>query len=117
MREDIKMQPLTRTLDSMSNGSAIELATAELYAVIEAVKTVGKPGKLVMTLTVTPATKSPTIDRVSIELATQAKPPKLPAEDTLFFIGEDGNLTRRDPVQERLDLRPVDNTITLREVE
>lgn len=84
------------TLIEMRNGGvAIELEES-LEQVIEAVRKTGKSGKLTLSLSVKPATKSDDIDMVFLTDAIKADCPKPDKKQTVFFVAENNQLSRKD---------------------
>lgn len=76
-----------------------------LNELVDAVKTHGKPGKIVLTVTIKPATKTGH-DTV---LVSDDITVKLPTEqfESVYFITADANLSRENPASPRLPLREV----------
>lgn len=88
-------------------GHLHEQLSDALNEVVTAVVEHEKVGSLTLTVKVTPAGKgySPT---VMLTDAIKLKVPEGAPEAALFFVDDDGNLTRRDPNQPELGLREVD---------
>jgi hypothetical protein len=76
-------------------GCAIEDASERLEECIQSVRQTGKPATMTITLTLKPAGNG----RVFVQDKCEAKRPLPVHEDTLFFLTEGGELTRRDPRQ------------------
>lgn len=96
----------TQTLDELEYGALSERATAELRAVISAVRALRKPGEVSITLKFKPGSG----DQVEVVPEIKSKIPKPALQSALMFFGKDGNLQRNDPRQMELSgLKVVDN--------
>jgi len=99
-------RPFFETLRDLRAGRTLEDLTDELAAIVTAVKATGKPGELVLRLKVKPP-KTGAITYLTLEDQITTKVPKLDRGDTVFFPTADGGLSRSDPSQGELALRPV----------
>jgi len=90
---------LTVLSELQGGGTANDLHAA-LAELIAAVQVVGKPGKLVLTLTVTPKSNSP---QLLFEDDIKMAPPKPERETTILYADEHGHISRRDPRQPKLE--------------
>lgn len=89
--------------------------SAALHKLTEAVQGVRKKGALTLTITVEPAGRVEHAVTVTGKVAL--KLPEPDPEEALWFIGRDGNLTRRNPQQPELPgLRTVAPNATPKEV-
>ena len=87
------------TLADVNRGNALAELSNELSALIGAVRTTGKKGKLRCELTITPDDNGET-SQVDLEISTKLPRPDRPK--TVFFLTEDNRLTRRNPLQPEL---------------
>jgi hypothetical protein len=90
------MSQLIATLNQIAKGQAIAEADAALAALVEQVKTIGKAGKLTLTLAIGPTKIN---GALQLEMESKATAPRPDRQASLFFIGRDGMLTREDPNQ------------------
>lgn len=105
-----QVRPLADWLREHRKGAlSVEVAEA-LNELVEAVQEVGKPGKLVVTLTIKPATPNKsTSEMVTVTDEVKLTLPEHDRETALYFIDDNFNLSRRHPNQEELPgLRAVD---------
>lgn len=88
-------------LKEMRNGTLDADAGERMREVVQAVKATGKSGKLVLTITIKPATKG---DNTALVVSDQMKVtlPQLQAGETVLFANNEGALSRRDPRQPEL---------------
>lgn len=78
-------------------GCSIALGEA-LDAATDRVKATGKAAKVSLTITIAPVDKEAAdVERVFLTDEIKMTLPKLPQKNTLFFVGERGELTRKDP--------------------
>jgi hypothetical protein len=100
------IRPIIDTLREIRHGAMLDEASGELAEVVKRVAETGKAGALTLRLTVKPAGRG-SVRTVVIEDEVVAKLPAPDKEVTIFFPTEDGNLSRQDPTQLPLGLRPV----------
>lgn len=98
-------RPFFDTARDIRRGQFLEDVADELQRVVAAVTDSNKPAKLVIELTVKPASKGAGVYMVSDKI--RAKLPELPAGETIFFGTPDNNLVANDPRQKDLDLKEV----------
>lgn len=98
-------RPFFDTLREIRRGDILDDAAAELQKCVRAVDETGKPAKLVIELTIKPASKAQGCYVIADKVA--AKLPALPVGETILFGTPDGNLQARDPKQADLELRGV----------
>lgn len=103
-------RPFFETLRELRAGRTLEDLTDELAAIVTAVKATGKSGELIFRLKVKPP-KSGAISYLTLEDQITSKVPKLDRGDTVFFPTADGGLSRNDPTQGELALRPVTTVV------
>jgi hypothetical protein len=94
-----------RLLQLQREGDCQAEASVKLAELVERVRLVGKPGKLRLELTVTPANNSGDAVTVLDELTT--KLPAMPRANSLFFLDDTGGLHRDNPKQMKLELKAV----------
>lgn len=94
------------TLRDCRQGTTLEELDSAVAEVVAAVKATGKAGKVMLSLTIRPPKKGGG-RYLHVEDDVTTKVPKQDRTDTLFFTTADGSLTRQDPDQRALDLRPV----------
>lgn len=104
MNEDRVIKPFSEFLLSQRRGALHEDLSSALNELLSAVVEHNKPGSLNLTIKFVPTGKgySPT---VVVTDAIKVKAPEGSPESALFFVDNDGNLTRRDPNQPELGLR------------
>ena len=71
-----------------------------------AVTSQGKKGKLILEITMEPTGRGAGT-AVAIHDKITLKEPQEEANPAIFFVGTDGDLSRQDPRQRELDLRPM----------
>ena len=77
-------RPFFDTARDIRRGQFIEDIADELQRVVASVEETGKPGKLLIELTIKPASKAQ--GAVTIADKIEAKLPKLPAGETIMFV-------------------------------
>lgn len=86
------------TLAQLDKGNSLAELSAAIVKIVAAVRATGKKGTLKYTLTIQPV---PNTDGAQV-ICVDKVDPDVPEPDrraTLFFTGEDGTLSRRDPNQ------------------
>lgn len=98
------VRPFSEWLLTQRKGHLHEQLSEALVEVVNAVVEHEKVGTLTLKIKVVPGGKgySPT---VTLTDAITLKVPEGAPESALFFVDDDGNLTRRDPNQPELGLR------------
>ncbi len=99
-------RPFFETLRELRTGRTLEELEDALAQVVTAVSQTNKPGELVLRLKVRPPRKG-SHTYLSIEDDIATKVPRSDREDTIFFPLADGSLSRQNPNQLGLQLRPV----------
>lgn len=97
------VRPFGDFLREYQQGELHDEISEELRRVIHAVQMVGKPGTVVLKVTVKKAGRSP--DQVVVSADIDSKLPHPEREDRIYFIDRDGNLTLNNPRQ--LELPPL----------
>lgn len=100
-----EIRPFMETLGNLREGRTIDDLAYELNQVIEGVRNHGRAGELKLTLKITPANKGDG-DVVMIADDITSKVPK-ERPSTLFFTTADNNLSRSNPRQSEMELKPV----------
>lgn len=91
-------------LRELRTGATLDELDSALAEVVAAVKTIGKPGEITLKLKVCPGRGA---KYLTITDDVNVKVPKVDRADTIFFPLPDNTLTRTDPNQLALGLRPV----------
>jgi len=110
-----KARPFIDTLRDIEAGGLLDELSEAQFGLIDAIRLSGKGGKLVIELTYKPDGRG----QMNIKADVKVKEPTLSRGTSLFFLTPEGNLTRRNPRQQDLPLRPVldeDSPATLRNV-
>jgi hypothetical protein len=97
-------------IEHRNGGAAIDMQK-RLEEVIKGVCETGLAGKLTLTLTVKPASKSRggDVDAVTFADTIKAAVPSLASKESVFFVSPDMNLTRENPMQMNIgDLKDLD---------
>jgi hypothetical protein len=97
---NLKGRPITDVLREHDKGAAVIQASEELAELVEAVTNESKPGKLTITITITPNKKSK--EAVFFGVETKLSKPKSTSPLSVFFTDENGGLHRRDPRQSEM---------------
>lgn len=94
---------LLETLHHLNNGTLFSDASDELASLVKAVDQTGKPGKLIIEISLRKLN--------GLTMAANGKlvvkAPKEPDMETLFFPTPEGNLLTEDPRQGKLQLKAV----------
>jgi hypothetical protein len=98
-------RPFTVTIGEIRKGALANELTEQLAALVAGVMTIGKPGKLTLSLRIKPAAKSADMVLVEDEVTLSAPRPDRP--QSLFFATDDGGLARHNPNQPELPFRQV----------
>jgi len=101
------IRPILETLGIIRKGALMNDLSEGLAKVTEAVRNTGRPGKLVLTLAVKPSGKGSVVRMVTLEDEVTVKLPPANKESSVFWMTPDGGLSRSDPDQYELGLRPV----------
>jgi hypothetical protein len=100
------VRPFTEFLLQQGYGGTHDELTYGLHDLIAAVKDHGKGGSLVLTIKVDPVGKGDE-RQVMVTDNVVLKAPSGKRPTSIFFVDDDGNLTRKDPRQPELPLREV----------
>lgn len=99
-------RPFFETLRELRNGATLNDLGDSMAELIGHVRATGKPGKLMLEITVKPASKSDA-STVLIEDDVKIKKPKIDRAATIFYSTANNELTRQDPKQRDFILEPV----------
>ncbi len=99
------IRPFFDTARDIRHGQMLEDCADELARVVAAVEETGKPAKLVIEITVKPASRGQ--GAVVVSDRVRAKLPELPVGETILFVTPENNLVANDPRQKGLDLKAV----------
>jgi hypothetical protein len=100
------IRPFADVLLEMQSGLVHGDLTTRLHELTTAVREHGKGGAISLTIKVEPVTKGDG-GTVTVSGAIAAKIPRSEPKKSIFFLAEDGNLSRDDPRQLHLPLREV----------
>lgn len=98
-------RPFMDTLREIEMGGLLDELTDAQHNLIDLIRLTNKAGALTITLNYKPEGAG----QITVKAEVKAKEPKLPRGSSLFFLTPEGNLSRRDPRQQQMDLRPVGN--------
>lgn len=96
-KREQQVKPITDVLREYRRGELVQQASAELAAVVQAVKTLRKGGSVTITLAVSPDKHS--TREVEVQAKVTSSIPKRGMKAATFFIGDGNELLRNDPDQ------------------
>jgi len=94
-------------LVKIGDGSLVNELNEGVRRCAEAVRDLGRPASLTLTISMKPASKKCAII-VMVEGTVKVKVPEPERGVTIYYVDEAGQLVRSDPRQQRLPLRPVE---------
>lgn len=97
------VRPFIDTLRDLEGGYLLDELSGHQHGLVDQVRLTNKPGSLTIVLNYKPDGAG----QLSIKADVKVKEPKLARGNSLFFLTPEGNLTRNDPRQQSMDLRPV----------
>ncbi|MFI8372657.1 hypothetical protein ACIGCH_00935 [Pseudomonas helleri] len=100
-----KSRPFIDTLRDIEAGGLLDELSETQHSLIDAIRLTGKGGVLTIKLAYKPDGNG----QMTIKADVKAKEPALSRGTSLFFLTPEGNLTRRDPRQQDLPLRTVND--------
>ena len=100
-----KSRPFIDTLRDIEAGGLLDELSETQHSLIDAIRLTGKGGELTIKLAYKPDGNG----QITIKADVKAKEPALSRGTSLFFLTPEGNLTRRDPRQQDLPLRTVND--------
>lgn len=103
-----KARPFIDTLRDLEAGHLLDELTEEQHQLLDAIRLTGKGGELTLKL----AYKPDGAGQMTIKADIKAKAPVLSRGTSLFFLTPEGNLTRKDPRQQEMQLRSVTEETT-----
>lgn len=98
-------RPFFETAKDIRRGGFLDDCADELQKAVAAVDETGKPAKLVIELTIKPASKGQGAFIVSDKVV--AKLPQLPVGETIMFGTPENNLVANDPRQKEIAFKSV----------
>jgi len=102
-----QIRPFAELLTTLDHGAAHAEASRVLHDVVTAVRDTGKPGSVTIQISLKPLKGS--TDQLVIAAQVGSKLPKSEPSAAVFFLDDDGNLSRHDPRQLQIDgLRVVE---------
>jgi hypothetical protein len=98
------MNDVLQVLLDMRNGAVAADVNSKFDALVEAVLDTGGKGKLTVELIIEPSKKGMggVVLEVSASHTCKLSKPELAIGSSVFFVSEQGKLTRDDPAQERM---------------
>ena len=100
-----KSRPFIDTLRDIEAGGLLDELSETQHSLIDAIRLTDKGGELTIKLAYKPDGNG----QMTIKADVKAKEPALSRGTSLFFLTPEGNLTRRDPRQQDLPLRTVND--------
>lgn len=95
-------KPITDTLRLLQGGLFVEQCSELFAQVVRQVEDTGKAGKLTITLDLKKVSGA-----IGVLAKVTDKTPEKAPDSELFYATAEGNLSRDNPNQRKLDLRPV----------
>lgn len=100
-----QVRPLAAALQEIDRGRLHQQGSDQLHELLAACLQTGKDGSLTMTISIHVGNADDRRLEVSGRVTT--KLPQPAAKKSIFFVDQDGNLTRQDPTQLEFDVTPV----------
>jgi hypothetical protein len=101
------VRPFAEFLQQQRRGLLHGELSDGLHDLLQAVKDTGKAGSLTFQIKVKPAAKG-NAEQVLISDLVSVKKPAVERPESIFFLDDNGNLTRQDPRQQELPLKVVE---------
>lgn len=98
-------RPFFDVAREIRRGAFIDELADAMQNLVSGVEEAGKAGKLVVEITVAPASKGQGAVKVADKITL--KLPALPAGETIMFVTTENNLVANDPRQQTLELKSV----------
>ncbi len=105
-KDETHIRPFAEFLQQQRRGALHGEISEQLHDLLQSVKETGKAGSLTLQIKVKPAAKG-NAEQVLISDLTVAKKPQTERPESIFFLDNEGNLSRSDPRQIELPLREV----------
>lgn len=100
------IRPFADVLHDLGKGQVADEASILLTDLVQAVQTYGKQGTFSLRITVAPFKGN--TSQVTVSATATASPPSADPVAAVFFVGDNGNLSRNDPrIEPMFDLRDV----------
>jgi hypothetical protein len=97
-------------MSQVRGGFAVHIAGEKLQEVLKAVVETGKPGELTFTIKVKPDKNDDRV--VTLHPDVKAKIPQKGFTEGIFFVDEDGKISREDPKQLAMELERKQQGVT-----
>ncbi|MFI2632587.1 hypothetical protein ACH5A2_19645 [Streptomyces collinus] len=109
---EIQQAPVAAFLASHLNGRTDEELSAEFHTLLDAVRTHGKKGSMVITIVVEPPANGVDSAPLPIGVESAIKAPKPTPVKSLYFLDDEGLPVREDPRQMSIEFRhaPANDT-------
>jgi hypothetical protein len=107
--EKVMDNSILTLLQNQRAGDLMEEASEGLRVLSKAVRATGKKGKLIIEVTIAPLTKGRG-QAVAILDQVTVKAPQVEREMGIFFVTDEGDLSRNDPRQRELPLTAVERS-------
>lgn len=103
--DDPQVRPLAAALQEIDRGRLHRQGSNQLHELIAACLRFGKDGDITIKVHIHVAN----VDEARLEVSgtVTTKLPQPSAKTSIFFVDENGNLTRQDPSQLEFDVNPV----------
>jgi hypothetical protein len=101
-----RVRPFAEFLQQQRRGALHGELSEQLHELLQAVKETGKAGALTVRIDIKPAAKG-NAEQVVVSDTSSVKKPQAARPESVFFLDDDGNLSRSDPRQTELPLREV----------
>lgn len=115
MTDRTERADLAAFLASHREGRTAEQISTEFHELLDAVKTHGKKGQLVITVVIDPPANGVDSAPMLIAIESTLKAPKAPAQKSLYFLDDAGIPVRDDPRQMAIDFRSAPTTETFKD--
>jgi hypothetical protein len=97
------MRPITDVLRDYRKGKAVDLASARLAELVQAVDETNKVGEITIKIKVKPQKGGGSEKTLAIDV--KSKIPEVDLPEAIFFSDGDGDLHRTDPAQQEMTFR------------
>ncbi|CAL9314157.1 MULTISPECIES: hypothetical protein [unclassified Streptomyces] len=112
---EIQQAPVAAFLASHLNGRTDEELSAEFHTLLDAVRTHGKKGSMVITIVVEPPANGVDSAPLPIGVESAVKAPKPTPVKSLYFLDDDGQPVREDPRQMAIEFRSAPSNDTFKD--
>lgn len=104
-------------LQDLRDGRTHADLSEQFAKLMKNVKDTGKAGSLVLTVKVTPASRTQPVDKVIVSPTVELKLPKPEAGEDFYWLDDDDELSRNHPRQGDLPLREATPPTQFKEVQ